>query len=541
MDKVEAHLFSSGEQVERSTVCMKAVAPSRLEEMDNVDLMHNATSPVTPRLRRTERFDQSSPNPCKKFSQLMDTQMTEHSLIPRPLSPRTSLRTPIYPNIPVLSLSDENDVPHEAQPVIPSTTNDSSSMKPAQLCTIAENKPPFYRPTTGTQSLPPAVESQFSEMFDTDSRFLATEQGPTEQVRTMTMSTVDSIASYPNGVIYIKPSPQLQSMQAVKEHVKAIGDPTPYGPWTRSKMFRTQSDLSLPLASYVPTGSPRAVFTPLENVDESAFGNTRPDLIPPCMLELTKGGKHLIKACDCAQPTVVVDGPTKWIEGYLVRKADADRQEEEQRRKDARAHRWDLSQVDSLKQVNKMVRKLSLSTKKSEREGFEVHRDCSETSKMGMLSVFGKSVTQGQALPPTHSPDEDGYSAQESHLHMKARSQAHSAQPLCNSPLRDQIDRDQTPHHTKPHSASPSRPTLKKRFHTVSGASVSKYLIRKMSLRQINPQDEDESLQRSVSTQIPSFLEHKTSSVKSLIGAWERLGGKGKDERNRKDSGKTVK
>ncbi|KAH7379629.1 hypothetical protein BKA66DRAFT_140179 [Pyrenochaeta sp. MPI-SDFR-AT-0127] len=505
--------------INHDTVYMKTVAALRQKEMENVDITHSPMSPVAPTLRRNERFKEASARPSRSFSQLARTPMTDHKLIPQPLSLNSSTRRPKGPTMPAHGTAIEKKFIQNTLSTVSPTRNPSSCTTSTRLYTIFDEQPPTYKPTSGSKSLPLIVSSQGGEKYHTQS-----EPPAVGQESTKAMSTTDSV-SMSGGLIHIKPSSQLQSMQAVKKHLKDAEDFHPYGPWTRNKVFRTQSDISLPLSSYVPSGSPRAVFKRLEDMNESRVNDPSLDTTASDALERRRQGKDWKTACDWTEPEIVVDGPTEWIEGYLVRKAEADRREEEQRKLEARAQRWDLSRVDSLKQVNKIVRRLSGSTKKEDRDGFEVRREHDNDIRKGQPPIFGQSSAPEQMLQQAYLPPLN-----------QRHTQEHSISP--RSSRSEQINEQNSPKPTQSTYNSPSRPRLGSRFHTVSGASLSKFLLRKLSLRQVDQQGEDFGLRRSLSIHVPKFLGHRRSSMKDLSEALEKPGKEERDERNRKDSGK---
>ena len=344
---------------------------------------------------------------------------------------------------------------------------------------------------------------------DSDNDDTASEPSLAYKPRTTTTSSGDSVTSHQAGVIYIKPSPQLQSMQAVKEHVREHGDPTPYGPWTRSDVYSTQSTANLPVTSYIPSGTPLTVFNTFRKVDIDGTEDPRLVPRPAHMFELVREEQDWSEACEWAEPSAVVEGPTQWIEGYLARKAEADLLESQAHStKAGRIHqKCSLNRVDSLKQVNKLMRKLSRSS----------------SGKKTLEASCGFDPRQERTRRRAPSP----------HHHQVAQEQQTL---LCAQHPQCAIDSSGNLIYPSSSTTGFDRPTLKRRFHTVSGASFSKYLLRKVQLRQMDPDGEDEvDVKRSLSVNLGR---RASVRVKGLVRKWEvGLGARAdRYERHRRDS-----
>ena len=343
-----------------------------------MNAMQGLKKPAATVLKRKKKFELQSQPLCYDFEDLVKTPMVDRSLIPRPLLPSiiTSISTP--PTIPVLlSQSTEKEIGH-ARSSLSSRHKPGHPRKASQhsLPTIVERNPEIYQPTYSSNEAP-ANLSNYTFEYDK----MISEPSMMEQEHPTIKADMESAVSHPSySVIRIQPSPQLASMQAIGEHVQRTGDTSPYGTRTRSKVFTTQSQLSLPHASYIPTGSPRAVFKKFEEIEKSSSNHSRLAYYVPRIAKVI-GEKDWVRASEGAHSNTSLERSTDWIEGFLARREEADRLEEA-KQKQEKMMKWNLTRTESFKRIKRRLsgKRAADFEPRQERSTISVRRPSARTS-----------------------------------------------------------------------------------------------------------------------------------------------------------------
>ncbi|KAJ4363186.1 hypothetical protein N0V83_010306 [Neocucurbitaria cava] len=339
----------------------------------------------------------------------------------------------------------------------------------------------------------------------------------------ITTTTVDSVASLPGGVIHINPSPQLQNMQGVGHHMIESEDTGPYQPWTRSRFLLTRSDISIPMSSYAPTGSPKVTFDTLNSrPNVNALQRQTPnhkrseEKRETTTARKNRDNKTFLNRCP--RPNAHVTEESKeWIEDYLARKHEADELEREalsRQKQEKSPTKWvgGLARVDSLKQVNKLIRRLSTTTNSSSsnKRTDAAAAGCSSSDSQAHQELRAKRQRPNPCDPHALLHDEAQHAVQQQRQTQPRGEAAHAPSPSCHAPTEG-IKKPQklkkapptplpTPPTTppkappkapQPHSTATTidetpTPTLMKRFHSVSGGTKTSlsnfFLLNKMQV-----------------------------------------------------------
>ncbi len=405
-----------------------------------------------------------------------------------------------------------------------------------QLYTISEEIPEFYSPPRRHGTWPTNSSKQpifYSEaQWEDVPRAEDAEEEESERISTRPPSEV----SYRGlGAIYIQPSPQLAGMQAVGEHLREEDDEFwPHETWTRSRAFLTQSQISIPIASYVPTGSPRTVFSNLQSPSEKNIVSRRPG---------SSGGRAAEWGEPSSSSSTRVNehpsSPTEWIEGYLARREEADRLEDEARRKQEKGLKWDLRRMESFSKI-----KRRLSAKKG--MGFEPRREQAFSGRRSFSPPLDEETSEssgvGRGRRGSFDPLPEARKSLSEALKIDLQPSS-SAQP--DPPIRQERPRV-TPLPSLPHPPSlpPQRPSpwSRRSFHSLNQApSLTRLLSGKKSLGSFEPVStvEDElRLRRSFSAKLGR---RASDSAREFLSRFERRGsGSGEGKGKEVDKGGSV-
>ncbi len=397
-----------------------------------------------------------------------------------------------------------------------------------QLYTISEEIPEFYSPPRRHGTWPTNSSKQLIT-HSSDAQledFPRAEDAEEEESERMSTRPPSEISYRGLGAIYIQPSPQLAGMQAVGEHLREEGDEFwSHETWTRSRAFLTQSQISIPIASYVPTGSPRTVFSNLQSPSEKNIVSRRPG---------SGGGR----AAEWGEPSSSsstrvnehASSPTEWIEGYLARREEADRLEDEARRKQEKGLKWDLRRMESFSKI-----KRRLSAKKG--MGFEPRWEQAFSGRRSFSPPLDEETSEssgaGRGRVGSFDPPLEARKSLSEALKIDLQPSS-SAQPGTSS--KEEPSRI-TPPPLPPFSPTPQRPSpwSRRSFHSINHApSLTRLLSRKKSLGSFEPVStvvDELRLRRSFSAKLGR---RASGSAREFLSRFERRGsgsgeGKGKE------------
>ncbi|KAF1946828.1 hypothetical protein EJ02DRAFT_430387 [Clathrospora elynae] len=301
----------------------------------------------------------------------------EIDLCSRPSSPEraSTPNIPTYPAIPKLQSSTvATGEVHQAPPLTPPRRRVLPKSSLTKLATVIEHTPPTYQP----RKTPP-IPSSTVEIVESDKvvEQMATSPASSPQGQDSSSRTISSSASTKShtgsGVIYIQPSAQLQSMQAISERdlVEMGGDEDSSAPWTSTRVY-SMTRQTLPMA-YIPTGAPSNNNDVGINKAHARFNNT-----------LVHSSAQKPLASQTKPPTTMVKEHTEWIEDFLARKEETDHFEAEDRIIQERREKRERGLLGRVDSINRFRSKTMIS-KTAKRGSFEARQERrSKSSELGL-------------------------------------------------------------------------------------------------------------------------------------------------------------
>ncbi|RAR00856.1 hypothetical protein DDE82_006950 [Stemphylium lycopersici] len=322
--------------------------------------------------------------------------------IPPPLDSTRAPQIPTYPAIPPLQSSNATDGPRQAHGLTMSRRKPLPKSSTVKLSPVAEHKSSTYELTapTGTRDAEPVEIAKTDDLEDSTISGLLSVPKQDRYSRTSTMSSAISAKSHEGpGAIYIRPSAQLESMQCISELDKKLRSAAKCrNGW--QTMGRKNDGV------HTPTGTPESISNiPLNAQVYRAHSRLNHTIqnIPDVTDRVSM--QDWAKSSEWIEPCSTAPGPTEWIEDFLTRREQADRAEENKKRKQKREN--GILRGNSL---NNFVRRLSGKKVVGKRKSFETRRGnieevvrMPERTRALSWDVVPEQAMAAQDAPPDRS------------------------------------------------------------------------------------------------------------------------------------------
>ena len=447
---------------------------------------------------------------------------------------------PTYPVIPPLQSSSMLNNTPRAYAISMSPSKRLPGSSAMKLTTVLEHKPPTYQPARITAT----YSAETLDIFESDS-FAGENDGVSSFLevttqdrcsRTSTMSSVLSAESHQApGAIYIRPSAQLQNMQSMSDRDARLEEAARYyRPGVGWTVGRANTS-----GVYTPTGTPESISNiPLQNHVYQAHSNLNRSLRPIQDISPSMGIHNWAKSSEWVEPCNTGEGPTEWIEDFLSRKEQADREEEEKMRNE----RKEKIAVMRGNSIGKFRRRLSLKRGTEERrirrsgearwESTDIANiperprtfswDLDTHEDIGRDALPDSSGSDGTPSPPPLYHSEKRFHRLPSTPYRRGHSQAF-CDPFASTPATPATpatitNRDLQHCHKSGSKSTPQTPRHSSYVCRTRTSSLPKLRFRSVSLTSAD-------VKRSLSTNvIPAFAEGR-NSVHGFVDKVEKLGG----------------
>jgi hypothetical protein len=450
------------------------------------------------------RIPTCPPPPRSVFNGFDDTASPSQQYAP-PEETSTS-HIPTYPAVPKLQSSIETEGVHDVHTL---TSRRKLLPKPShpKLFTVIEDRPPTYLPTTPHKTLHFPLRRRTGTTSDEDDRITGLLDVPAQEQysRTNTMSSTNSINSHQGPFpIYISPSMQLQGMQSIGEmdyERQRLRAHTPI-PLTRSQ---ASSLIENHTSSEVPSSTSNEY-----NIYKAHF-----HLNDTIRCSTSTPSEHICtrdwaRSTEWVAPSGNTEGPTEWIEDFLVRREEADRLEAEERRRKGKEKRPDglLRRVSTIGKNSMNKRRLSKRNNTQGRASFEARQE--STRPRWHVQTPERDISRDQ---DQHLRVEEVHDIRKDSDSPPSDSRLSYSSPPRNSVL---ITTATAPSRSIQQAAPPAPP--QQRFQSFNNPRSSKFTFRSVSKIRT-------TVKRSFSSSVvPAFNEGR-NSVKDLVVKFERLGG----------------
>ncbi|KAG9192545.1 hypothetical protein G6011_11279 [Alternaria panax] len=282
---------------------------------------------------------------------------------------------PTYPTIPKLQPSDVTDTIHQADGLTIPRSKPSLGSSHNKLPTVIESKPSNHQLTgiSFEEAVPTISITETDRLVASNNAITSTSNMllhlPSSRTSTM-CSAVSAKSHQEPGPIHINPSAQLQSMQSISELDSRLTEVSNLRkPWGKPRYDRISGQ-----GTYTTTGTPESISkVPLSAGLFEAHSRLNDNLLSQYVDEVAK--YDWARSSEWVEPCAVDDGPKEWIEDYLTRQEQADRDEESERQrqeKQDKRYRGIRSRVNS---TDKFRRKLSKKRVTKEWGSFEARQE----------------------------------------------------------------------------------------------------------------------------------------------------------------------
>ena len=301
--------------------------------------------------------------------------------------------------------TDVTDITHRADALTLTRPRPWSSLSHSKLTAAIDHEPPTYHPTSlpleGTLPVISSVETGEVITRDDTVTSIPNTSLRLPSSRTSTICSAVSARSYQEpGPIQINPSAQLQSMQSISKLDARINEITSsYRPWSTLRHGRTSNQ-----AAYIPTGTPGSIT----NIPFKADLFESHSRLNNSILSPYADGAHKhqwAKSSEWVEPCTINDGPKEWIEDFLTRQEQADRDEENERQLQEKQDKQYGSIRYRVNSADKFRRRLSKKRVSGERGSFEARQE--RKNGNGLNIDLGPTPFR-QTSDPTPGEDLDG-------------------------------------------------------------------------------------------------------------------------------------
>lgn len=457
----------------------------------------------------------------------------------------TTSGVPTYPAVPKLQFLNVTDAVHQSHALTMSRRKPLPKSSQNELTPTIEPKPPFYRPA----SAPPLRTTTLINDTEEDTVHPCSPLSRPSS-RASTMNSLVSAKSHTEpGPIHIHPSSQLQSMQSIGELDARLHEVASLRNSLRMTWpSRTSSDAT-------PTGTPESISNvPLSGGVYEAHsrlnGNIRSKSTERVYLH------DWARSSEWVQPSATDESSKEWIEDFLARQEQANRDVHGEGRRLGKQDSKYGSIRSRVGSIDKFRRKLSMRRVTDEQESFEARQ---ERRHGRVFDLDIESSPYGRAIVPI--PGED--------LERPAISRAFSRNSITNQHLRPETAMSNRsswapasssalhsthapePHHMSLpsrwpssyptcstftpnpyHSTPKQRPKVKKHRYQTHGYGYQSRGYQshgrtgsweKLKVKAVTSIGSD--LKRSISTGVAPVITEGKDSVKNLVDKVERAGG----------------
>ncbi|KAF7681491.1 hypothetical protein GT037_000467 [Alternaria burnsii] len=443
-----------------------------------------------------------------------------------------------------LHSTDVTNITHRADALTLTRGKPSSSLSHSKLTAAIDHEPPTYHltslPLEGTLPVISSIETDEAIARDDTVTTIPNTSLRPPSSRTSTICSAVSARSHQEpGPIQISPSAQLQSMQSISKLDARLNEVTRlYRPWSTLRYGRTNNQ-----AAYVPTGTPESITNiPLKADILESHSRLNNSVLSP----YTDGAhKHeWAKSSEWVEPCTINDGPKEWIEDFLTRQEQADRDEENERQLQEKQDKQHGSIRYRVNSADKFRRRLSKKRISGERRSFEARHE--RKNRIGLNIDLGPTPFR-QTSDSTPGEDFDGSTrarafswtpdTHQSPISLTALPDRSSWTPTSPSPLHRTHAAD------RPHMSLPSHHPSRRKFsnssfapsHHRSTSALKRVATRQQSTAQLRTSSWENlkvkkitsigsELKRTLSTGfVPAITEGK-DSMKGLVGRVEKVG-----------------
>ena len=271
--------------------------------------------------------------------------------------------------------TDVTDITHRADALTLTRRKPSSSLSHSKLTAAIDHEPPTYHPTSlPLEGILPVISSVETEEVITRDDTVTTISNTSLRLPSSRTSTICSAVSARShqepGPIQISPSAQLQSMQSISKLDARLNEVTSlYRPWSTLRYGRTNNQ-----AAYIPTGTPESISNiPLKADLLGSHSRLNNSILTPYA-----DGAHKhewAKSSEWVEPCTINDGPKEWIEDFLTRQEQADRDEENERQLQEKQDKQYGSIRYRVNSADKFRRRLSKKRISGGRGSFEARQE----------------------------------------------------------------------------------------------------------------------------------------------------------------------
>ncbi|CAN9286350.1 unnamed protein product [Alternaria alternata] len=271
--------------------------------------------------------------------------------------------------------TDVADITHRADALTLTRPKPSSSLSHSKLTASIDHEPPTYHrtslPLEGTLPVISSIEANEVITRDDTVTSIPSTSLHLPSSRTSTICSAVSTRSHQEpGPIQISPSAQLQSMQSISKLDARLNEVTSlYRPWSTLQYGRTSNQ-----AAYIPTGTPESIT----NIPFKADLFESHSRLNDSILSPYADGAHKhqwAKSSEWVEPCTINDGPKEWIEDFLTRQEQADRDEEKERQLQEKQDKQYSSIRYRVSSAEKFRRRLSKKRVPEERGSFEARQE----------------------------------------------------------------------------------------------------------------------------------------------------------------------
>jgi hypothetical protein len=310
-----------------------------------------------------------------KTSRYVELSASEQETNTSTYDDRAISESPENSTVLKLHSTDVTDIAHRTDALTLTRRKPSSSLSHSKLTAAIDHEPPTYHPTSlPLEGILPVISSVETEEVITRDDTVTTISNTSLRLPSSRTSTICSAVSARShqepGPIQISPSAQLQSMQSISKLDARLNEVTSlYRPWSTLRYGRTNNQ-----AAYIPTGTPESISNiPLKADLLGSHSRLNNSILTPYA-----DGAHKhewAKSSEWVEPCTINDGPKEWIEDFLTRQEQADRDEENERQLQEKQDKQYGSIRYRVNSADKFRRRLSKKRISGGRGSFEARQE----------------------------------------------------------------------------------------------------------------------------------------------------------------------
>lgn len=442
----------------------------------------------------------------------------------------TTSGLPTYPAVTKLQLLNMTDIIHQSHALTMPRRKPLPKSSQNELTAVIEHKPPFYRPAS---ALPLRTTTIINGTEEDNIHSCSPLSTPSSRASTMN-SLVSTKSHTEPGPIHIHQSSQLQSMQPIGELDARLHEVASLRKsWRRTWPNRAGNEAT-------PTGTPESISNvPLSGGVYEAHSRLNCNILSNPAERVYLHG--WARSSEWVQPCATDESSKEWIEDFLARQEQANRNEHGEIRRLGNQDSKHGSIRSRVGSTDKFRRKLSMRRVTDERGSFEARR---ERRHGRLFDLDIESSPYGRAIVPIPGENLEG----------AAISRAISRNSITNQRLRSQTAMSNRsswaptsalhpthapePYHMslpsrwpsayptritftpKPYHSTPAqRPKVRKHGYQSHGRTGSWEKLKAKAVSSIGS-----DLKRSISAGVVPVITEGKDSVKNLVGKVEKAG-----------------